>query len=403
MDRRDFIQTAALAGAGLFMDWEKAFALGTSDKEAGKKWKGWKKGHFQVHFIYTGVAESMFMIFPDGTTMLLDCGDHNAIGRGEKAVPVLPDASRHAGEWIARYIQRVNPNGDDVDYMMLSHYHNDHGGDERFYSKKVVRGGEDYFLSGFSEAAEYLSFRKAIDRCYPAYDDPIPLIDDSASQKTHMKKFYDYMHAERGLEIEKFSLGAIDQIKLLRRRDRYPDFSVRNITANGRIVDKEGRIIDLYEDRKKLNPKKLNENGMSLGMIFRYGDFSFYTAGDFSDKCGVSVKTLRYYDEIDLFKPIEIDLFTGYRYYSDEQLEDLNIILKLKEASFSLEEIKEYWNNFDNDIMLKKKQELLNQINIYEDKVREIDYLRSNIVKGKIILNNKKEVNNIRKKVIEKR
>ncbi|MBO6145787.1 MAG: MerR family transcriptional regulator [Bacilli bacterium] len=128
-----------------------------------------------------------------------------------------------------------------------------------------------------------------------------------------------------------------------------------------------------------------------------------YKIGDFSDKCGVSVKTLRYYDEIDLFKPIEIDLFTGYRYYSDEQLEDLNIILKLKEASFSLEEIKEYWNNFDNDIMLKKKQELLNQINIYEDKIREIDYLRSNIVKGKIILNNKKEVNNIRKKVIEKR
>ena len=81
-----------------------------------------------------------------------------------------------------------------------------------------------------------------------------------------------------------------------------------------------------------------------------------YKIGDFSDKCGVSVKTLRYYDEIDLFKPIEIDLFTGYRYYSDEQLEDLNIILKLKEASFSLEEIKEYWNNFDNDIMLKKKQ-----------------------------------------------
>ena len=128
-----------------------------------------------------------------------------------------------------------------------------------------------------------------------------------------------------------------------------------------------------------------------------------YKIGDFSDKSGVSVKTLRYYDEIDLFKPIEIDLFTGYRYYSDEQLEDLNIILKLKEASFSLEEIKEYWDNFSNDIMLKKKQELLNQINIYEDKVREIDYLRSNIIKGKIILNNKKEVNNIRKKIIEKR
>lgn len=128
-----------------------------------------------------------------------------------------------------------------------------------------------------------------------------------------------------------------------------------------------------------------------------------YKIGDFSDKCGVSVKTLRYYDEIGLFKPIEIDLFTGYRYYSDEQLDDLNLILKLKEASFSLEEIKEYWNNFNNDIMLKKKQELLDQINIYEDKVREIDYLRSNIINGKIILNKNIKENNIRKKVIEKR
>lgn len=128
-----------------------------------------------------------------------------------------------------------------------------------------------------------------------------------------------------------------------------------------------------------------------------------YKIGDFSDKCGVSVKTLRYYDEIGLFKPIEIDLFTGYRYYSDEQLDDIDLILKLKEASFSLEEIKEYWNNFNNDIMLKKKQELLDQINIYEDKVREIDYLRSNIINGKIILNNKVKENNIRKKVIEKR
>lgn len=60
-------------------------------------------------------------------------------------------------------------------------------------------------------------------------------------------------------------------------------------------------------------------------------------------------------------KSVDIDLFTGYRYYLDEQLEDINVILKLKEASFSLEEIKEYWNNFDDNIMLNKKKELLNQ------------------------------------------
>ena len=35
---------------------------------AGKRLPAWKPGEFQVHFIYTGVAESMFWIMPDGTT-----------------------------------------------------------------------------------------------------------------------------------------------------------------------------------------------------------------------------------------------------------------------------------------------------------------------------------------------
>lgn len=126
-----------------------------------------------------------------------------------------------------------------------------------------------------------------------------------------------------------------------------------------------------------------------------------YKIGDFSKKCGVSVKTLRYYDEINLFKPVDIDLYTGYRYYSDEQLNDIEIILKLKDTSFSLEEIKDYWNNFSDNIMLKKKKELFEEMDKMQDKIREIDYLRSNIVNGKIILNRnkQKEENNIKKKV----
>ena len=40
----------------------------------------WKKGEFQIHFIHTGVGESQFLIFPDGTTMLLDCPGNDAAG-----------------------------------------------------------------------------------------------------------------------------------------------------------------------------------------------------------------------------------------------------------------------------------------------------------------------------------
>ncbi len=64
-----------------------------------------------------------------------------------------------------------------------------------------------------------------------------------------------------------------------------------------------------------------------------------FKIGDFSKLSQVSVKTLRYYDEIDLLKPIEIDRFTGYRYYSAGQLSRLNRILLLKDLGLSLDQI----------------------------------------------------------------
>lgn len=61
--------------------------------------------------------------------------------------------------------------------------------------------------------------------------------------------------------------------------------------------------------------------------------------GDFSRLSRVSVKTLRYYDEMNLLKPIEVDRFTSYRYYSFDQLPCLNRILALKDMGFSLKQI----------------------------------------------------------------
>ena len=114
-----------------------------------------------------------------------------------------------------------------------------------------------------------------------------------------------------------------------------------------------------------------------------------YKIGDFSKKTGLSIRTLRYYDEIALFKPVEIDLFTNYRYYSEKQLEDLNIINDLKDCGFTLEEIKKYWNNFNNEIMLERKKELLKDIKQTEEKIRKVEYLRNRIEDGKIRYNNK--------------
>jgi DNA-binding transcriptional MerR regulator len=62
--------------------------------------------------------------------------------------------------------------------------------------------------------------------------------------------------------------------------------------------------------------------------------------GDFARLSQVSVVTLRYYDETDLLKPVNVDPFSGYRFYSADQLPRLNRILALKDLGFSLEQIK---------------------------------------------------------------
>jgi DNA-binding transcriptional MerR regulator len=63
--------------------------------------------------------------------------------------------------------------------------------------------------------------------------------------------------------------------------------------------------------------------------------------GEFSKLAQVPVATLRYYDQVGLLKPVKVDPFTGYRYYSTSQLPRLNRILALKGLGFSLEQISE--------------------------------------------------------------
>ncbi len=61
--------------------------------------------------------------------------------------------------------------------------------------------------------------------------------------------------------------------------------------------------------------------------------------GDFAKLTRLSVQTLRYYDDLGLLKPVEVDRFTGYRYYAYDQLPRLHRILALKDLGLSLEQI----------------------------------------------------------------
>ena len=109
-----------------------------------------------------------------------------------------------------------------------------------------------------------------------------------------------------------------------------------------------------------------------------------YRIGEFSKLTGIPIRTLRYYDSIDLFKPSEVDLFTSYRYYKEEQVKDLELISELKEVGFTLEEIRDNWNNFSEELFLKRKEKLLEEIKLKNEAIKKTDILRSKLKDGKI-------------------
>lgn len=64
-----------------------------------------------------------------------------------------------------------------------------------------------------------------------------------------------------------------------------------------------------------------------------------FKISEFSQLSQVSIKTLRYYDQLGLLKPAQTDPYTGYRYYTASQLLRLNRIMAFKELGFTLEQI----------------------------------------------------------------
>ncbi|HKU42006.1 MAG TPA: MerR family transcriptional regulator [Polyangiales bacterium] len=64
-----------------------------------------------------------------------------------------------------------------------------------------------------------------------------------------------------------------------------------------------------------------------------------FKIGEFSRIARVSMRLLRYYDELGLLRPAHTDTSNGYRYYTAAQLTDLNRILVLRDLGFPLEQI----------------------------------------------------------------
>lgn len=153
-----------------------SFLLSCPFAKGDMSYPAWKEGEMEIHHIYTGRGESNFMVFPDGTTMLIDAGDWDPDDY-PKMCELLPDSTQRAGEWIARYVKYMNPNKECVDYLMVSHFHNDHTGDSSNPARRTSGRNPDYVLTGIPEAGETLRFGTVFDRGYPDYNYPLPIVD----------------------------------------------------------------------------------------------------------------------------------------------------------------------------------------------------------------------------------
>jgi len=268
LSRRAFLGRALGAGA-----WS---LVGCRTSGLDVRYPGWRRGEFDIHFIQTGVGEQTFFIFPDGTTMLLDCGD---MYRPQylQHIPRRPTADRLGGEWVSRYVRRLVPERA-IDYFVLSHWHADHCGHPELRSEKTADGRS---VCGITRLAEDFDIRHYLDHQYPRSGVYRLNADDPSLEM--MRAWIPYMRRRCGMRPHAFRVGALNQIAPLRSPSDCAGFSVRNLFANAVCWDGGSGTFDYAARYFAQHPEtegKIPENSLSLGLRFRYGPFTAYFGGD---------------------------------------------------------------------------------------------------------------------------
>jgi beta-lactamase superfamily II metal-dependent hydrolase len=216
-------------------------------------------GGMDIHHINTGNGSAAFLILPDRTTLLIDCG---ASPQREAPpgylTPRRPDTSRLPGEWVARYIKRIHPRGEAaaIDYAVISHFHSDH-------------------MAGVPEMFRHVRIDTLLDRGWPDYQQPPrpPTGPFMILYQVAVKEQRD----RHGMKVERIRAGVAGQIALRYQPERFPQFEIRNLAVNGEIWTGEGTEV---RRRFPVDEQAKTENASSAALRVRYGRFDYFTGGD---------------------------------------------------------------------------------------------------------------------------
>ncbi len=96
------------------------------------------------------------------------------------------------------------------------------------------------------------------------------------------------------------------------------------------------------------------------------------TIKEFASLCNCNTQTLRYYDKIDLLKPVKVDQWSGYRYYEKSQAIDFVKIKNLQAADFMIAEIKALLTMTDQQVYEAFECKVAEQVQKLE-RIKEIE------------------------------
>ncbi|MBE7082478.1 MAG: MerR family transcriptional regulator [Clostridiales bacterium] len=124
--------------------------------------------------------------------------------------------------------------------------------------------------------------------------------------------------------------------------------------------------------------------------------------GDLSKITNISVKTIRFYEEKGLICPIEVDRWTGYRYYDESSVNKLCEIIYLKNLGFSLKEIA----NFDKNSIKEKTVELELKIKQLKHNIKSLStikkegdyYIMKTFLNDEQVVGKWKKIGNVKEK-----
>ena len=244
--------------------------------QTGAVLAAWQPGWLDIHHIATGRGNATLAMLPDGTSLLIDAGA--SANATDVSVATRPDASRRAGVWIGRYVQRqLRAAGlASLDYVLATHLHPDHVGDVEAGSPPAADGG--YKLTGIMDVAEMVDIGTLIDRGFPDYDYPSVLKAPFADNYRAFIK----ARLAAGKRVEQFKAGSASQIAARGHRPSSLPFEVRNLAANGKVWSGQGeRAVDLFPPLATLAAAdRPTENSCSTAIRIGYGKFSYFTGGD---------------------------------------------------------------------------------------------------------------------------